>query len=87
MNVFQSLTDGDLREIGVTPFGARKKLLLAISGMYLVHSDLNLSTNLNGCLKEIFIPEMNRRQFPFSAAPGAERKTCNVASSGIAEKW
>jgi len=33
MASFMTLTDGDLRELGITTFGARRKLLLAIAGL------------------------------------------------------
>lgn len=32
LSTFSTFTDGDLCEIGVTAFGARKKMLLAIAG-------------------------------------------------------
>ena len=32
---FRTLTDSDLKEIGITAFGARRKILLSIAGMLL----------------------------------------------------
>ena len=32
MQTFMSLTDTDLRELGISTFGARRKMLLAITG-------------------------------------------------------
>lgn len=32
MNAFLTMTDADLKELGVNTFGARRKLLVAISG-------------------------------------------------------
>jgi hypothetical protein len=34
---FMTLTDEDLKELGVTTFGARRKLLLAIAGKDVLH--------------------------------------------------
>ncbi|PWA25838.1 hypothetical protein CCH79_00001796, partial [Gambusia affinis] len=34
LQTFLTLTDQDLKELGITTFGARRKMLLAISGMY-----------------------------------------------------
>jgi len=36
MASFMTLTDTDLRELGITTFGARRKLLLAIAGLSLI---------------------------------------------------
>jgi len=33
MASFLTLTDADLKELGITTFGARRKLLLAIAGL------------------------------------------------------
>ncbi|XP_030754247.1 protein bicaudal C [Sitophilus oryzae] len=55
--IFSTLTDKDLVDIGITAFGARRRILLAIS-------------------------EMNKRNVPFSAAPGAERKGSSSSSNG-----
>ncbi|XP_017783447.1 PREDICTED: protein bicaudal C [Nicrophorus vespilloides] len=65
LTTFSSISDKDLIEIGVTAFGARRKMLLAIS-------------------------ELNKRANPFSAAPGAERKSSSSSSSTMSpfrEKW
>ena len=35
MATFLTLTDQDLRELGLTTFGARRKMLLAIDGTYM----------------------------------------------------
>ncbi|KAK5641945.1 hypothetical protein RI129_010492 [Pyrocoelia pectoralis] len=56
LTTFLSLTDQDLIELGVTAFGARRKMLLIIS-------------------------ELNKRSTPFSAAPGAERKSSSSTLS------
>ncbi|XP_060521858.1 protein bicaudal C isoform X2 [Cylas formicarius] len=56
LTVFLTLTDSDLVAIGITAFGARKRILLAIS-------------------------ELNNRNVPFSAAPGAERKSSSSSNS------
>lgn len=34
LQTFLTLTDQDLKELGITTFGARRKMLLAISGEY-----------------------------------------------------
>jgi len=34
MASFLTLTDTDLKELGISTFGARRKLLLAIAGLY-----------------------------------------------------
>lgn len=34
LSTFQTLTEADLREIGVTAMGARRKMMLFISGGY-----------------------------------------------------
>jgi len=39
MSSFLTLTDGDLKELGITTFGARRKLLLAIAGLSCCSSD------------------------------------------------
>ena len=36
LQTFLTLTDQDLKELGITTFGARRKMLLAISGTLLV---------------------------------------------------
>ena len=38
ISTFSTFTDGDLCEIGVTAFGARKKMLLAIAGNLFLNS-------------------------------------------------
>lgn len=35
---FLTLTDQDLRELGISTFGARRKMLLAIAGKYIIDS-------------------------------------------------
>ncbi|KAB0796661.1 hypothetical protein PPYR_10722 [Photinus pyralis] len=65
LTTFLSLTDQDLIELGVTAFGARRKMLLIIS-------------------------ELNKRSTPFSAAPGAERKSSSSTLSNHSsprENW
>ncbi|XP_049826677.1 protein bicaudal C [Aethina tumida] len=61
LGTFVSLNDQDLVEIGINAFGARRKMLLAIS-------------------------EMNKRASPFSAAPGAERKSTSSTSSSMSPR-
>jgi hypothetical protein len=34
LQTFLSLTDGDLKELGITTFGPRRKMLLAIQGKH-----------------------------------------------------
>ena len=34
LSTFLTLTDRDLRELGISTFGARRKMLLAIAGTY-----------------------------------------------------
>lgn len=53
---FVTFSEKDLTTIGVSAFGSRRKMLLAIS-------------------------ELNKRQAPFSVAPGAERKSSSVTSN------
>ncbi|KAJ8933828.1 hypothetical protein NQ314_013750, partial [Rhamnusium bicolor] len=64
LTTFSTLTDQDLIEIGINAFGARRKILLAIS-------------------------ELNKRSSPFSAAPGAERKSSSSTNSTLSprENW
>lgn len=37
LQTFLTLTDQDLKELGITTFGARRKMLLAISGKKKIH--------------------------------------------------
>ncbi|XP_066139863.1 protein bicaudal C [Euwallacea fornicatus] len=57
LTIFSTLTDQDLVDIGITAFGARRRILLAIS-------------------------EINKRNLPFSAAPGAERRNSGSSPNG-----
>lgn len=50
LDTFSLLNNKDLIELGITTFGARRKMLLAIS-------------------------RLRKQMIPFSAAPGAERKS------------
>ncbi|XP_059618015.1 protein bicaudal C [Phlebotomus argentipes] len=59
LEIFSTLTEEDLTKLGITSFGARKKLLMAITGLAVVS---NTPTN-------------HRPKFSGSAAPGAERRT------------
>ncbi|XP_018561883.1 protein bicaudal C [Anoplophora glabripennis] len=61
LTTFSTLTDQDLIEIGINAFGARRKILLAIS-------------------------ELNKRSSPFSAAPGAERKSSSSTNSTLSPR-
>lgn len=45
ISTFSTFTDGDLCEIGVTAFGARKKMLLAIAGGYLNSHEIKIIDN------------------------------------------
>lgn len=43
LSVFQTLTEADLREIGVTALGARRKMMLFISGKFYLSIVSNLT--------------------------------------------
>ncbi|GAB0095254.1 Protein bicaudal C [Sergentomyia squamirostris] len=61
LETFSTLTEADLTTLGITAFGARKKLLMAITGLSVI----------NG------VSTPHRPKFSGSAAPGAERRTSN----------
>ena len=42
LSTFLTMTDNDLKELGITTFGARRKMLMAIAGMIL--NQLKLSS-------------------------------------------
>lgn len=88
MATFPSLTEKDLCEIGITAWGARRKIMLLISGMWTepfsfrswVFEYLELFFFL---FLSLSLSEMNKRTSPFSgsAAPGAERKSSLPSAS------
>ena len=53
MATFLTLTDQDLRELGLTTFGARRKMLLAIDGTYMYMYTYNFLP-LPACIIEIY---------------------------------
>ncbi|XP_055680364.1 protein bicaudal C [Lutzomyia longipalpis] len=61
LETFSTLTEEDLTTLGITAFGARKKLLMAITGLAVSANSLT----------------PHRPKFSGSAAPGAERRTSN----------
>lgn len=73
---FKTLTESDLREIGVTALGARRKILLSIAGE--IYSFIYI---YGFTIKHVLIlTELNKRcpvggLFGISPAPGAERKS------------
>lgn len=63
--MFPTLTEENLIELGITAFGARKKLLVAIHSL-LAETTPPTSTQITSS------------RFSGSAAPGAERRTSSV---------
>lgn len=60
ISTFSTFTDGDLCEIGVTAFGARKKMLLAIAGNLLLNSGKKI---ISLYYKFFFYTELNKNGF------------------------
>lgn len=60
IDMFASLTSENLTELGITAFGPRKKLLMAISALN--------AHRVDG------LPHATSSKFSGSAAPGAERR-------------
>ena len=70
LEMFTTLTEDNLMELGITAFGARKKLLLAI------HTLLANEASSSSMPSSSFANTSSPR-FSGSAAPGAERRPSN----------
>ncbi|XP_053958137.1 protein bicaudal C [Anastrepha ludens] len=72
LEMFTTLNEDNLLELGITAFGARRKLLLAINA-------LQASEATNAGMPIVTAPQANSSspRFSGSAAPGAERRPSN----------
>lgn len=78
LNIFSTLTDQDLVAIGINAFGARRRILLAISGNTKTTAQFSSHQLLN-------FSELNKRNSPFCAAPGAERSNSGSSSNNLGD--
>ena len=67
LDMFSTLTEENLIELGITAFGARKKIMVAVL-------TLQANESINNAMGS---PLNVSPRFSGSAAPGAERRTSN----------
>ena len=74
LELFKTLTENELRELGIPAFGVRRRMLLAIAGKFL--QPVAFVRSFSNCVMFTLSPvELNKKTvFSGSAAPGAERR-------------
>ncbi|XP_023825802.1 protein bicaudal C homolog 1 isoform X3 [Salvelinus sp. IW2-2015] len=78
LQTFLTLTDQDLKELGITTFGARRKMLLAISGV----NDYELNKNR----RKLFEPPI-RSSFLEGGASGRLSRQFNADMASVSGRW
>ncbi|XP_030642764.1 protein bicaudal C homolog 1 isoform X2 [Chanos chanos] len=74
LQTFLTLTDPDLKELGITTFGARRKMLLAIS-------------ELNKSRRKLFDPPNIRSSFLEGGASGRLARQFHVDMASVSGRW
>jgi protein bicaudal C len=79
LELFKTLTENELRNLGIHAFGVRRRMLLTIAGKF---TQLSVFVWWNSYFALVF-EELNKKTvFSGSAAPGAERRAA-VASKDV----
>lgn len=78
LQTFLTLTDQDLKELGITTFGARRKMLLAISGV----NDYELNKNR----RKLFEPPI-RSSFLEGGASGRLSRQFHADMASVSGRW
>ena len=77
LELFKTLTENELRDLGIHAFGVRRRMLLTIAGKL---PRISVLISLMGGYGILLLAELNKKTvFSGSAAPGAERRAAVVS--------